>query len=306
MIDRLRQLAIFAKAIDQGSFRAAARELQLSPSVVSHHISSLEQHLGVALMYRTTRKLSLTREGQRLLTATNNMLDAIEGELQDLSAEASHPSGELRITLPAVLSHSAILDSMAAFQRTYPRVRLKLDFSDSRRRIVEDGFDIAIRMGLDAKNATTRKKLLQTRRRLVAAPSFLSNQPAIDEPHQLKTWDWLELSPVRHYATTFRKSGEKQVVKPTAVKMSCNDAHALYGFARAGGGLALVPEFLATDDLENGRIEYVLPDWELAPIEIFAEWPPNAPKHGLTMLLVEYLDTTIKNPKTHQDGFLAE
>ncbi|MGI9502636.1 MAG: LysR family transcriptional regulator, partial [Geminicoccaceae bacterium] len=78
MIDRLRQMAIFAKTIDHGSFRGAARELRLSPSVVSHHISQLEEHLGVALIYRSTRKLTLTREGERLLAATRKMLEAVE------------------------------------------------------------------------------------------------------------------------------------------------------------------------------------------------------------------------------------
>jgi DNA-binding transcriptional LysR family regulator len=82
MIDRLRQMAIFAKTIDHGSFRGAARELHLSPSVISHHISQLEDHLGVALIYRSTRKLTLTAEGKRLLIATHKMLDAVEDELQ--------------------------------------------------------------------------------------------------------------------------------------------------------------------------------------------------------------------------------
>ena len=110
MIDRLRQMAIFAKTIDHGSFRGAAKELHLSPSVVSHHISQLEEHLGVALIYRSTRKLTLTREGDRLLAATRTMLEAVESELQTLSAGANVPSGELRITAPSVLSKSSFTD----------------------------------------------------------------------------------------------------------------------------------------------------------------------------------------------------
>ena len=110
MIDRLRQMAIFAKTIDHGSFRGAAKELHLSPSVVSHHISQLEEHLGVALIYRSTRKLTLTREGDRLLAATRTMLEAVENELQTLSAGANVPSGELRITAPSVLSKSSFTD----------------------------------------------------------------------------------------------------------------------------------------------------------------------------------------------------
>ena len=115
MIDRLRQMAIFAKTINHGSFRGAARELKLSPSVVSHHISQLEEHLGVALIYRSTRKLTLTREGQRLLAATRNMLEAVEGELKALTATASDPSGELRLTMPSVLSHSQITDRTVSY-----------------------------------------------------------------------------------------------------------------------------------------------------------------------------------------------
>jgi DNA-binding transcriptional LysR family regulator len=115
MIDRLRQMAIFAKTIDHGSFRGAARELRLSPSVVSHHISQLEDNLGVALLYRSTRKLTLTREGEKLLAATQKMLEAVEGELLDLSVSARTPSGELRITIPSVLSQSGFTDQIAAF-----------------------------------------------------------------------------------------------------------------------------------------------------------------------------------------------
>jgi len=143
MIDRLRQMAIFAKTIDHGSFRAAAKELRLSPSVVSHHISQLEESLGVALLYRSTRKLSLTSEGERLLVAARNMLQAVETELVDLSSSANTPSGELRLTMPSVLSQSHFTDRIAAFSKAYPRITLSLDFSDTRRALIDDGFDLA-------------------------------------------------------------------------------------------------------------------------------------------------------------------
>ena len=101
MIDRLRQMAIFAKTIDHGSFRGAAHALRLSPSVVSHHVSELEESLGVALIYRSTRRLSLTPEGQRLLAATHKMLEAVEGELADLSQSASAPDHTIGlVTVP--------------------------------------------------------------------------------------------------------------------------------------------------------------------------------------------------------------
>lgn len=103
-------------------------DLNISPSVVSYHISQLEEHLGVALISRSTKKLTTAGESQRLLRATRNMLNAVEGELQALSASASEPSGELLVTLPSVLSSSQITDQIVAFSIAYSRIKLTGDF----------------------------------------------------------------------------------------------------------------------------------------------------------------------------------
>lgn len=289
MIDRLRQMAIFAKTIDHGSFRGAARELSLSPSVVSHHVSQLEEHLGVALLYRSTRKLRLTTEGQRLLTATRSMLDAVEGELQNLSASAGEPSGELRITLPSVLSSSHITDKIAAFSLAYPRIMLTVDFSDTRRALIDDRFDLAIRMGQQKKNSATSRTLYQVRRVLVASRDFLANRTVGNDPSTLTELEWLALSPVHNIPLSFKnEAGETIKIKPTP-RMCTNEAKALHRLAQAGAGLAIVPEFLVAPDIERGVMDYVLPDWELRPISVIAEWPANAPKNGLVHLVLNAL-----------------
>ena len=286
VINHLRQLAIFAKTIDHGSFRGAAQELRLSPSVVSHHIAQLEDHLGVALIYRTTRKLSLTLDGERLLAATRKMLEAVEGELSGLSASAGEPSGELRITAPSMLSDSILVDSLAHFQRSYPKVRLNLDFSDIRRALIEDNFDVAIRVSMNVKNSQTVKRLFRMDRRLVASPEFLQRNPKVKEPAEVQAWDWLQLSPARHSAVTFQKGKKEQLVKPSAVKARCNDAYALCRLARAGAGVAIVPDSVAAKHERDGSIEFLLPAWKLQPVDVYAEWPSNAPKNGLIKLLV--------------------
>ena len=292
MIDRLRQMAIFAKTIDHGSFRGAARELRLSPSVVSHHISQLEESLGVALIYRSTRKLTLTREGDRLLAATHKMLEAVEGELADLSVSASAPSGELRVTIPSVLSQSHFTARVAAFSRDYPRIKLHLDFSDSRRSLIDDGFDIAIRMGPTARNSATSRKLFSVSRRLVASPDYLASRPVPDCPQDVAVWDWLALAPVHNAPLEFRNEGGAQATLKPEARIHANDAQALYRLARAGAGLAIVPEFLASEDVEAGVAKYVLPNWELRSIDVFATWPANAPKHGLIHLALDALIQT--------------
>ncbi|WP_298861044.1 LysR family transcriptional regulator [uncultured Sulfitobacter sp.] len=279
-------MAIFVKTIDHGSFRGAARELRLSPSVVSHHISQLEEHLGVALMYRSTRKLALTHEGERLLMASRKMLEAVEGELATLSVSARDPSGELRITLPSVLSQSPLTDTIAKFSKTYPRIRLTLNFSDSRRALIEGGFDIGIRMGPGVKKSPNSTLLFKVGRKLVASADYLSTRETPSDPNQIRDWDWLALSTAKHDSLTFRKAGCALVkVRPEAC-ISANDAQALYRLARQGTGLAVVPVFLAETDVADGRVSFVLPDWTLGEIDVFAEWPENAPRHGLIHLFL--------------------
>lgn len=289
MIDRLRQMAIFAKTIDHGSFRGAARELRLSPSVVSHHISQLEESLGVALIYRSTRKLTLTREGHRLLAAAQKMLEAVEGELADLSVSATTPSGELRMTIPSVLSQSHFTEQIATFSKAHPRIRLSLDFSDIRRDLIDDGFDIAIRMGPKAKTTATSRKLFSVERRLVASTDYLASRSAPDHPKDIADWDWLALTPVQNVPVAFTKAGGTQATNKPEARVFANDAQALYRLARAGAGLAIVPDFLADEDVQAGTMGYVLPNWKLRVIDVFAAWPANAPKHGLIHLALDAL-----------------
>jgi DNA-binding transcriptional LysR family regulator len=116
MLDQLRPLAVFAKTVETGSFRAAASALELSPSVVSHHIAQLETRLGVALLYRSTRRLALTRVGERLFQSARVMLEAAETGLDSVSRQSRQPVGELRITAPAVLPP-------ASWSTTSPRLR---------------------------------------------------------------------------------------------------------------------------------------------------------------------------------------
>ncbi len=286
MLDQLRQIAIFAKTVDHGSFRGAARELRLSPSVVSHHISQLEEHLGVALLYRSTRKLALTREGEQLLTATYPMLEAVEGVFSQLSSTSSSPTGELRLTAPAVLVQSQLTDFLASFSMTHPGIKLILNYSDERRDLITDGQDVAIRMGWQENSTAVTRKLYRVERCLIASTDYLKNRPKVTNPNQLLDWDWIELSPVRHIKPTFRKSKTKQqTIKPTT-HIATNDALSMYRLAQSGAGLAVVPGFLADEGIASGKVAYVLPDWKLDPIDVFASWPSNAPKHGLIKLFV--------------------
>ncbi len=287
MIDNLRQLAIFAKTIDHGSFRKAAGELRLSPSVVSSQISQLEEALGVALIYRSTRKLRLTKEGEVMLVAAHRMLEVVEGEFLKLSSSASEPSGELEITAPSVLTLSPLMDAIAAFSKTYPRIHLSLDFSDARRDIIDDGFDIAIRMGKRKRRSAAMRKLFKAQRVLVASQEFLQKHDTPMLPTDLEKWDWITLKPAQHIPVVFSANNRDPIRIAPKTSVFTNDAQALYRLARAGAGLAIVPTFLAQDAFVSGDMIHVLPEWSLDPVEVFASWPENAPTNGLIRLFVD-------------------
>ena len=293
MIDQLRQIAIFAKTVDHGSFRAAARSMRLSPSVVSHHITQLEQTLGTALIYRSTRKLSLTPDGERLLAAARTMIDAAETGLRELSNQPQQLSGTLRVTLPAVLAQSRLIYRVAAFSDESPNVRLSLDFSDVRRELIADGFDVAIRMGWLEDSALMGRKLFDVSRHLVAATSYVDKHPEPRNLDDLDDWDWLELAPVWHKKHEFTKGDQREVIARPRSRISVNDAQALHRLACLGSGLAIIPDFLTEADIAAGVLKVVLPDWTPSPVGVYALWPSNAPRDGLVRHFVSFLSAEV-------------
>jgi DNA-binding transcriptional LysR family regulator len=289
MINQLRQMAIFAKTIDHGSFRAAAKALKLSPSVVSHQIADLEARLGVALLYRSTRSISLTRDGERLLKSANDMLNAAEDGLRSITETLKEPSGEINITMPSVMAHSKIIHQLSRFTSDHPNIELSIDFTDTKKNIIKDGYDLSIRMGWLKDSALISRKISDVDRRLVASRTYVSKREQPETPSDLADWDWLQLSPVRNIKPKFfHKEHKTKTINPNC-QISLNDAYALYQFSRNGSGLAIVPEFLAKTDIENGIMEHVLPSWHLESLGIYAVWPQNAPKGSLTRYLVDYL-----------------
>lgn len=288
MDSALNQMAVFARTVEEGSFRGAAKVLNLSPSVVSHHVSELEVRLGVALLYRSTRRLSLTSEGEVLFDAARRMLAAAEGGVEAVTAEAGEPVGTLRITVPAVLAASPVLTDIAAFRADHPRVRLDLNFSDIRRDVIGEGFDVAIRMGWLKDSTLKMRKLGEARRLLAATPDYMAGHAAPRTPADLEELDWLHLSSAPR-RPAFRQKGRKPVTLAIEPGVTVDDAIALTRLATAGLGLAIVTEFLAAEDIAAGRLVSVLPDWTLEPVGIYAVWPPNAPRRGLTARFVSFM-----------------
>ena len=292
MLDHLRQLAIFAKTVETGSFRAAAKAFNLSPSVVSHHVSKLEETLGVALIYRSTRKLSLTEAGEKLSASAREMLAAAEDGLDEINAGSLVPAGRLKLTAPAVLVHSGLIDRIAAFAAAYPKVDLDVSFTDVRRDIIAEGIDIAIRMGWLKDSSLKAKKVASEDRLLLAAPSYLKGRRQPKSPKDLENFQLVQLNGGMRQFVFKSRSGRKQSVHASP-HILVDDAIALYRLVRAGAGIGILPRFVAADDLASGQISQILPNWYVEPLGIYAVWPPNTPRGGLTSRFVGFLDQGI-------------
>lgn len=288
MLNHLRPLAVFAKTVEHGSFRAAARALQLSPSVVSHHIAQLEAQLGVTVLYRSTRKLSLTRDGERLLVAARTIVNAAQDGIATAMNQATTLTGELRITAPAVLATSMLSEQIASFARSHPSVKLTVDYSEYPRDVVADSIDVAIRMGRLRDSQLKVRKLYEVERCLMASRSYLKGHPRPKTPKDVEDWDWLDFSPVP-LRPVFRQGTNKRIMIRPSARLSANNAVALYHLARCGAGIAALPRFLADADIRSGAMEVILPDWQLPVLGVFALRPNNSPRSGIAAEFVRAL-----------------
>ena len=286
MINQLRGLAVFAKTVELGSFRLAARELKLSPSVVSHHISQLEEQLGVALLYRSTRSLSLTRDGEQLTGPAREMLAAAERGIGAIRDNVTGLSGEVRVTAAAILVQSQLTDKIAQFLRAPPNVKINIDYSDSPRDIVAEGIDVAIRLGWLRDSSLTARKLYDVERVVVASRAYLRGRPLPKTPSDMEDWDWIDLAPVQT-AHVFRHEIEKTVTLRPASRMTANSAHALFKMVGRSAGLAVLPHFLVEHEIRAGNLTVLLPEWQLPSVSANAVRPSNAPRQGLTAEFVK-------------------
>ena len=196
MIDQLRAMAIFTKVVQLGSFRATGEALNLSPSVISHHVSALEAHLDCALLYRSTRRISLTDDGAQFYAASKEMVRAAQVGLDALTAKADQPAGQLRVAVPAALfEKDQYIECIATFVRRYPKVNLCMYFSDQTLDLIGSQIDVAVRAGFQLKDSRYKaRKLCELEHNLVVAPSYLKGRKPPSSIRELAELDWIKLS----------------------------------------------------------------------------------------------------------------
>lgn len=281
-------MAIFARVVDEGSFRAAAQDIGLSPSRISETVSDLEQYLGITLLNRTTRKIALTNEGRMFYGRVVEMLRSAETGLNELNALSQEPVGALRISLPAFLSGGPLTTAVASFTKLHPNVAFSVVYSDNRLGLVEDGFDMNIRVGWLDDSSMMSRKLADGQRVLVAGAGYAANRPTPLRPKDLEDWDWIRYKNRADTTTFTNAKGKKESVTGNA-QIEVDSIDALYHLTLQDVGATILPSFLADRGEKAGSLVRLLPEWSLRPLGIYAVWPDKSRRESLTLLFVRFL-----------------
>lgn len=257
------ELEAFLAVAREGSFRAAAEALVVSPSAISHTIRTLEERLGVRLFHRTTRSLSLTGEGASLRARIAPAFDTIAQSVLDASRGAERPSGTVRLTAPRIAARMVLEPALPAFLLRYPEIRVEVDVDDRLVDSVAEGFDAGIRLG-DVVGADMECRAISSPLRglFVAAPDYLARHGTPATPEALHTHAWLNirLSNGRLMPWEFERGGERSTASRPG-PLASNDLQLLIAAALAGCGIACVTRGTVDEELRSGRLVTVLDAW---------------------------------------------
>jgi DNA-binding transcriptional LysR family regulator len=288
MIDYLRHMAIFARVVDEGSFRGAAKSLNLAPSRISQNVSNLEDYLGVTLLYRTTRKISLTSEGKMFYNRVADMLRTAEAGLNDLNMLSLEPIGHLKMSLPAFMASSSISLAIAEFSRQYPQIKLSLSYSDRPVGLLDDGFDINIRVGWLTDSSMMARKLGEIERIIVAGSEYAKKHPEPMHPKDLESWDWINYQQRGDNIELTTRSGESEKISDQ-YQLQTDNIDAMLYFTKQNLGVSVLPWNIVEDGLQSGKLVQLLPDWKPKTLGYYAVWADTSRRESLTLLLVRFL-----------------
>lgn len=288
MIDHLKHMAVFARVVDKGSFRAAAQDIGVAPSRISQTVTDLENYLGTTLLYRTTRKLALTSEGRALYARVTEMLRSAEAGLNEINATVDEPVGALQVSVPVFLSSSNLSTAIAKFIGQYPNVALTLSYSDRPVELIENGFDLAIRAGWLEDSAMMSRELGKLDRVVVAGADYAKARSVPERPADMEEWDWIRYAQRADTIEFTSKTGKSEKVTGQS-QILVDSPDALYQFAALNMGATVLPENLAEKGIATGALVRLLPNWNLPKLGLYAIWPGSSRRETLTLLFVRFL-----------------
>ena len=286
MLDRFEDLRTFVALAQAGGFNAAADRLGIVKSAVSRRIRELEERLDVRLVHRTTRQVSLTDAGRTYLERATAILASLE-ELDDTVRSAGHePAGTLRISAPVSFSVHCLAGAIVRFQKRHPGIHIEVDTSDRFVDIVQDGFDIAVRIAKLKDSALIARRIVTVRHAVCASPAYLAERGRPDKLTDLASHQGVVYSYKDEDAYwTFKNN---QVSKPPS-KLRLSNGDVIREAAIAGAGLAYLPTFVIADAVERGELEIVLADQARESIAMHAMFPVSQHVPARVRAFIDFL-----------------
>jgi len=296
-MDRLDAMKVFVVAVDEGSLAAAGRKLGRSPAAVSRAIAFLEERAGSELLYRTTRSMKLSEEGERYVAACRRVLAELEEADICVSGERSLPRGTLSLTAGAFSGEMLLLPIVEGFLDAYPTVSVRLLFLERSVNLIEEGIDLALRMGELADSSMVATRIGEARRVVVAAPSYLKSHPPIKEPSDLARHQMIAMDHIANSWTFSPASGSSALrTVQFAPRLVCNSVRAVLASALAGRGVARLLSYHVAEHVRRGELEIVLAGDEPPP------WPVHllSPQGRLSVPRVRaFVDFALPRLKSH-------
>jgi DNA-binding transcriptional LysR family regulator len=297
-MDRLKQIESFVAVAAKGSLTAAAQAEGVAPAVIGRRIDALEERLGVKLLLRTTRRITLTHEGSAFLEDAQRLLVDLANAEASVSAGGVKASGHLRITAPAGFGRRHVAPLVPRFLAQHPEVSLSLNLSDRVVDIVNEGFDCAVRVGDLPDSSLVSLRLADNRRRCVAAPQYLRRAGIPSHPSELQRHECLtlssEASQTRGWA--FMVDGELLHLRPSG-RLDCSDGQVLHQWCLAGLGLAWRSTWEVEAELARGTLVSVLDEFAAPPNGIYAVFPQRRHLALRVRLWIDFLKHSWGDPQ---------
>lgn len=269
----LNHLYAFVAVAEHNSFTAAAEALGLSKSLLSEQLRRLEADLGIQLLTRTTRRMTLTDRGELLFGVAQRMLGELDGALSDVRDLQGEPSGRLRITAPQDFVKWHISSVSAAFIRQFPKVQVEMLADDQFSDLVGQRIDLAVRIGWPRDSGLHASKLCDFQQVAVATPGYLAGLPPVLQPHDLARCEWIGHTRLSTpWTWTFERQRERATVQ-TRGRLLANNTLAVYRLVLDGAGVSVLPSFLVAREIARGRLVRLLPGWHLPQGGIYALYP---------------------------------
>ena len=288
-MDTLRCMHFYVRAIELGSLSAVAREQASTQPTISKAMTALEKNLGVRLFERSTTRLAPTTQGQRFYERAKRVLEEFNEAVADARGQTETPTGLLRVNAPVALGQFRLAALVQDFLRRYPDIEVELILNDRLVDLVEEGVDVALRLGATLPPDAIARKVGQSARWLVASPDYVARHPRLRKPEELANHEYIRFAWLASGGEVELGNGKRSVTVATRGRYRVNHALAIRDALAGGAGVGLCPAWLVHDLLASGQLQRVLPQWQGGAQDLYLLIPSRRYQPLRARLFMEFI-----------------